>query len=541
VIDFRGGKAILAAMRDITDRKRMETALAASERLYHELVDGVRDVVFSLSPDGVITMLNPAFERITGLRAEDWIGKPFYELVHPDDRARAIEELEEAREGEPRNTPPIRVRASDGYRLAEISTAPRMEDGRLVGVFGIGRDVSERVSLEQQLRQSQKMEAVGQLAAGIAHDFNNVLSIIMANSDLVATDLPDDLAEGKEEIGEVQKAAQRGKAMVRQLMSISRIGELELRPIELGALAEESVTMLSRILPANVRVAAAVEPGLPYVLADRGSVEQMLLNLVTNAKDAMPDGGQLRIEVARDCEPVPGDVEVAERHPFGRVTLAVTDTGTGMDATTLQRVFEPFFTTKAAGKGTGLGMAMVYGLMKQHGGTVSVASRLGEGTTVRLCFPAARAARVTPVATARPVETVVHRGTETVLVVDDEEALRRTAQRILEKHGYHVLVAEDGEAALQTLREPGHRVDLVFTDLMMPRLGGAALYRQATREFGPVRFLIASGYAASEAPDDEGLPSGLPFVRKPWTLAEVLEGVRSALDAPDAGPQGDAI
>jgi CheY-like chemotaxis protein len=201
---------------------------------------------------------------------------------------------------------------------------------------------------------------------------------------------------------------------------------------------------------------------------------------------------------------------------------------------TLQRVFEPFFTTKPAGKGTGLGMAMVYGLMKQHGGFVGVASQVGEGTTVQLCFPVARAARTTPVATAQPREAVDYRGTETVLVVDDEEALRRTAQRILEKHGYRVLVAGDGEAALRILRERGRSVDLVFTDLMMPRLGGAGLVREATRTIGPVRFLVASGYAATDSPDRDQVPPNVPFIRKPWTLVELLEGVRAALDNPTA-------
>jgi len=265
----------------------------------------------------------------------------------------------------------------------------------------------------------------------------------------------------------------------------------------------------------------------------------MLLNLATNARDAMPGGGQLRIVVTRDRDTAPAR-ESGSKGPLDFVTVAVTDTGTGMDATTLQRVFEPFFTTKPPGLGTGLGMAMVYGLMKQHGGSVHVTSRPGEGTTVCLRFPAGRAARVTPVATAGPQEPAAHHGTETVLVVDDEEALRRTAQRVLQKFGYHVLVAEDGEAALRVLREQGRTIDLVFTDLMMPKLGGSELYRAAAKEFGHLRFLVASGYSATEAPERHRVPTGLPFLRKPWTLVELLEGVRRTLDSPVVEPdEGD--
>ncbi|HEX3927080.1 MAG TPA: ATP-binding protein [Gemmatimonadales bacterium] len=374
------------------------------------------------------------------------------------------------------------------------------------------------------------METIGQLAGGIAHDFNNMLSIVMANTELVAAALPPESEEAAAELRDVRDAANRGKALVRQLMAFSRVGTLEPEAIDLGALALRVARMLQRMLPATVSVECVVDPGLDPAWADPGAVEQLVLNLSTNARDAMPHGGRLIISVqaatARDVAQQSPDVRAD-----GYLCLTVTDTGTGMDAATLQRMFDPFFTTKPPGKGTGLGLAMVRGIMEQHGGFVRITSEVGRGTSARLCFPVARGAVPDRASeTAHPGERAL-RGTETVLVVEDEEALRRAVQRMLERYGYTVLTAEDGEIALEMLRRGTPHADLILTDLIMPHMGGIELYDRVMRELGPRRFLIVSGYSPVEAPSSGGPPVGVPFIRKPWTLVEVLEAVRKTLDA----------
>ncbi len=528
-----GAEYFLSSWVDITDRLRAEEARRQAELRYRELFDGVRDIVFSLSPEGEITMLNPAFERITGMPTPDWIGKPFHEALHPDDRARAGEQLAVSLTGQPPDAAPLRLRSKNAYFFAEVRTAPRREGDRVVSVLGIARDVSERVSLEEQLRQSQKMEAMGQLAGGIAHDFNNVLAVIMANADLLAESLPGTATDTPQELRDVQDAAQHGKAMIKQLMGFSRAGRLEPRATDMAALADRVARMLRRILPASISVGTTAEVALPAALADSGTVEQMIMNLATNARDAMPRGGKLSITVGRgDAAALPVDGPDS-RVRSECVSIAVTDTGVGMDAETVRRVFEPFFTTKPAGAGTGLGLTMVSGLMRQHGGYVSVTSRPGAGTTVRLGFAGARGAAVAPRAAGKPAVPVALGGAETILVVEDEEAIRRAAQRILEKHGYRVLTAQDGDVALLLLQQGGRRVDLVITDLNMPNAGGIALYRAVRELLGAQAppFLVASGSEEKQARESEGLPADVPFIRKPWTLLELLESVRQALHA----------
>ena len=511
---------------------RAERERAESEAQFRALIENSSDLITITDATGVIRYQSPSHQAILGFEPGERLGGHFRELIHADDMDRVQHAIDLTLTPDGPAEPVLcRLRHKAGtWRLVE-SVASNMLSVRGVAGFVIhSRDVTDRQKLEEQLRQSQKMETVGQLAGGIAHDFNNMLSVIMANTDLLAATLPAGSGETVEELRDMRGAAERGAAMVRQLMSFSRVSALDLRATDIGALAERVGGMLRRMLAANIAVEIGALPALPLVTVDPGAVEQMVLNLATNARDAMPRGGRLEIAVRRA---EPADLTAADAgrvRPDAYVCLTVTDTGTGMDATTLQRVFEPFFTTKPLGKGTGLGMAMVHGLMNQHGGYVHVTSQPGQGTTVRLCFPVATA---TVQAQERPrADPRLLRGRETVLVVEDEAALRRAAQRILERHGYRVLTAPDGDAALQLLAEPGRTVDLILTDMMMPRSGGADLYHRVMREIGPRRFLVASGYSASEVRGDQELPAAVPFIKKPWTLEEILEAVRKALDAP---------
>ena len=516
-------------------RERAEERLAASESRFRSLIDNSSDLITIIDESGKIQYQSPSLQRLLGYEPEQRVGRSVFELIHPGDVGRVEQALRLAvTAGNRQETVVCRLQHRDGsWRVLETVGSNMLAAAGVGGIVLNSRDITERQELEAQLRQAQKMEAVGQLAGGIAHDFNNLLTVVLANADLVVAALPD-RPEIAEELHDLHAAARRGQAMIRNLMGFSRRRGVEVEPLALGELVGSVTETLRRVLPESVEVRFAAAEPAPSVLADPGAIEQMLLNLATNSRDAMPNGGQLRLEVAREVIPARASREPAWLKPVDYVVVRIADTGTGMDEETRVRVFEPFFTTKPAGKGTGLGMPMVYGLMKQHGGYVLVDSELGRGTTVRLLFPAAAAA-APPAGGAAAVEGSRAEAAgvgRTILVVEDEEALRRAARRILERAGYGVLVAEDGEEALEVLTSRPGEVDLVFTDMIMPKLGGRGLFERVQAEIGPVRFLVASGYAGREVREDHGLPAHVPFINKPWTLDELVTRVSEALEMP---------
>jgi signal transduction histidine kinase len=386
----------------------------------------------------------------------------------------------------------------------------------------------ERRALETQLRQAQKMEAVGQLTGGIAHDFNNLLTVIISNAELLSSALPHASSDLHDHVHDIAGAASRGAAMVRKLLAFSRAGQLEIRSVDLNVVLTDLSTILRRLLPEHIEVEIVATNGPLHLRADAGAVEQILLNLATNARDAMPHGGKLRIVTAIvELDAGFRDVVGGTAPPGRYATVAVSDTGTGMDATTRDRMLEPFFTTKPPGQGSGLGMAIVFGLMRQHGGMLRVETEPARGTTVRLYFPAAaEGATSAPPPTSAPPAG----GSETILLVEDEPDIRRIAQRALERAGYRVLLAGDGVDALERLRQQPSDVHLVVSDVVMPRLGGPEL-RDAVRATGcEVPFLFMSGYAARDARGPAELAPGALVLHKPWTVVELLRRVRQTLD-----------
>ena len=401
------------------------------------------------------------------------------------------------------------------------------ETGRIQSYEMLVEDGTERRALEQQLRHAQKLEAIGQLTAGIAHDFNNILTTIIANADLALDAVPPEDAELRSDISEISGAGRRAAEMIKKLMAFGRREHLDMEPLEVGDLVGETTSMLRRLLPENIRIDFAAEEGSNLIHGNRGAIEQILLNLAGNARDAMSTGGELRLAIGRFTI----DAEYRWTHGWGRpgsyVLLAVSDTGTGMDARTRTRIFEPFFTTKAIGHGTGLGLAMVYGLVKQHSGFIDVYSEVGLGTTFNVHFPLSESVE-TAVPEVAPAE--LPHGSETILVVEDEDAIRRSAQRILERYGYRVLAAADGQEAAEFLREHGNEIDLVVSDVVMPKLGGLQLYEEARDSGAAPPFLFTSGYAPGdvlERVSGEGQPL---FLRKPWTVSDLVLRVREALD-----------
>ena len=392
-------------------------------------------------------------------------------------------------------------------------------------------EAAERRWLEAQLRQAQKLETIGQLAGGIAHDFNNILAVILANSELLASAIPPERSDLLVSVRKVQDAARGGANMVRGLLGFSRRAELNFKTLDLREIVADLSQMVRPILPDNVEMRIVAPPDPCPVWADSGAMQQVLLNLVTNARDAMAQGGTLTIEVLA----TPTQAAHAEPAPWGEAEryycVAVSDTGAGMDQTTVERIFEPFFTTKAPGTGTGLGMAMVYGLTKQHGGFVHVYSEPGVGTAVKVYLPVSPESAAAAATEAAARDEVVG-GTERILLVEDKEELRNTTRRVLERLGYTVIEAPDGEEALELFRSHRDRIDLILSDVLMPKVGGPALY-QAVRQTDPeARFLFTSGYTASDIGQRSLLEPGVLFVAKPWTISELAHQVRKALDRP---------
>ena len=521
--------AIVVNFRDVSERRKAEAALRESEERYRTLVEGVRDIIFALSPEGTLASLNPAFETITGWRREEWVGQPFERLVHPEDLPLALELLGRVVRGELRPASQFRVRTAKGdFRVGEFSATPQLHEGRLVGILGIGRDVTERVQLEQQLRQAQKMEAVGRLAGGIAHDFNNILTAITGYADLLLEDLgPTD--PRRQDADEIHKAAERAAGLTRQLLAFSRQQVLQPTVLEVNNLVSDLEKMLRRLLGEDVELSTRLAPTTGRVKADPGQLEQVIMNLAVNARDAMPNGGKLTLET--------GNVELDEVYatdhyparagPF--VLLAVSDTGIGMSDETQAHMFEPFFTTKEKGKGTGLGLATVYGIIKQSGGFIWVYSEVGHGTTFKLYLPRVEELAERASEPAQGPARAAH-GTETVLVVEDEAPVRSVARQVLERHGYTVLEAPSAEAALDLATRYSGTIHLLLTDVVMPGLNGRELASRLADLRPDARVIFMSGYTDDAVTRHGVLEPGSAYVQKPFTPDAIARRVREVLD-----------
>ncbi|PYP00978.1 MAG: hybrid sensor histidine kinase/response regulator [Gemmatimonadetes bacterium] len=521
--------AIVVNFRDQTARRQAETALRESEERYRTLVEGVRDVIFALSPEGTITSLNPAFETITGSRREDWVGRPFENLVHPEDLPFALELLGRVVRGDLRAVSQFRVATAKGdYRMGEFSATPPLLEGRLIGILGIGRDVTERVQLEQQLRQAQKMEAVGRLAGGIAHDFNNILTAITGYADLLLEDLrPSDSRH--QDVAEIRKAADRAAGLTRQLLAFSRQQVLQPSVIDVRTLVGDLEKMLGRLLGEDVELSTRLAPDTGRVKADPGQLEQVLMNLAVNARDAMPQGGKLTLETSNVdlSEGYAADHYPARPGPY--VMIAVTDSGTGMSEETQAHMFEPFFTTKEKGKGTGLGLATVYGIIKQSGGFIWVYSELGHGTTFKLYLPRVDESADLSRGPA-PARSPAARGSETVLLAEDEAPVRAVARQVLERHGYTVLEAPTAEAALDIAARYSGTIHLLLTDVIMPGLSGRELATRLADLRPEARVIFMSGYTDDAVTRHGVLEPGLAYLQKPFTPDTLGRKVREVLD-----------
>ena len=528
-----------AARQELEERRQAEAALRTSQELYRRVVETSTDAIALFDLKGRVLFASRSARAILGYEPRELVGRRFVDLIHPDDVAGSVEVIVAALAGEGSRPHTARLRHRDGHWISlEGIPAPITDEaGTPEMVLGIARDVTERLraeeerrSLEDQLRQAQKMEAVGRLAGGIAHDFNNLLTAIGGYGQLALASVSDEERGVRRQLEELLRAADRAAALTRQLLAFSRKQVLQPRVLDLNAVVRDVESMLARIIGADVELVTSLDGELARTHADPSQVEQVLVNLAVNARDAMPDGGRVLIETTNADL---GD-DFTARHVGSRagayVSLTVADTGRGMDAETVARAFEPFFTTKGRSEGTGLGLSTVYGIVKQSNGYVAVDSEPGRGTVVTVYLPRVSAVAEVERAHAAPRPAPEPRGgSETVLVVEDEEIVRSLVRELLEGLGYTVLDARDGEEALALLRS-GLPIDLVITDMVMPRMSGRELARRAAKVHPDTAILLVSGYAGDTSAQGP-LDPGTAFLEKPFTAIELAEKVRELLDA----------
>jgi PAS domain S-box-containing protein len=504
------------------------------EQRLQSVLASVPDVVFSVSPDLTqLYYISPACTRVLGFTPEQYSADPprWRAAIHPEDRPRVTSLFDSAASAGRQASAVYRFRHVDGsLRWIEETVVPMRDGrGRVTRIDGIARDVTEQRKLEGQFRQAQKMEAVGRLAGGVAHDFNNLLTVISSYSDLLLEDLAGHDPR-RADVAEIGKAASSAAALTRQLLAFSRQQVLEPVVLDLNAVVTSAEKLIKRLLGEDIAVVTALAPSLGTVKADPGQIEQIIVNLAVNARDAMPDGGKLTLETAN----VVMDQAYLRDHPAATpgpyVMMAVSDTGIGMDEQTQRQIFEPFFTTKEMGKGTGLGLATVYGIVKQSGGFIWVYSELHHGTSFKIYLPRAEegAVAVTPSDQAKQAP----RGTETVLLVEDAPAVRAVTRQVLDRLGYTVLEAPDGKSAVHVATKHQGTIHLLVTDVVMPELGGRQLVERLIALRPDLKVLYVSGYTDDAVVRHGVLEAGIAYLQKPFTPDILARKVREVLEAP---------
>ncbi|HEU4643414.1 MAG TPA: PAS domain S-box protein [Gemmatimonadaceae bacterium] len=530
--DIRGEAfAVLSITRDITARKHAEHALRASEERYRLVTLATRDVVYDWDlRTNTLEMSDAVYEQFhyapgTVRRELSW----WEENVHPDDLSRVWQGLQRfvAERGEVW-ADEYRFRRGDGTWAVVAASGYLMRDaqGTPVRLIGTVRDLTLRKALEERLRQAQKLEAVGRLAGGIAHDFNNILTAILSSAELARGTVPEG-SPAREDLDDIRRAIARGSTLTRQLLAFGRRQVMQPRILNLNEVVRGAERLLRRLISESIKLETSLEPELWPVRADPGQLEQALMNLAMNARDAMPAGGVLRIRTANRV------VEEADARrgpavlPGAYVCLEVRDSGVGMDVATRERLFEPFFTTKEMWRGVGLGLATVYGIVEQSGGTIDVDSTPGQGSTFDILLP--RADLEAPNEVPHHDEPSAGHDGRTVLLAEDEDAVRSSVRRILERSGFHVLEARDGVEALEIWEREHGRIDLVLSDVVMPRLGGRELLARIRAMDPDARVLLMSGYTSNTEAVSELLAAGAALIEKPFAIDVLLSRINEML------------
>ncbi len=537
------GLFVLSAIRDISDRKRIAEELRrANEELHRRtteqlgeyrtrmasIIDTSEDAIYGKDLNGMITSWNKGAERIYGYTPDEIIGKHI-SILAPSDRTDEIPEIlrKIARGVTVDHFESMRV-AKDGRILnVSISVSPlQSAQGEIIGASAIARDITAQKKAEGQLHQSQKMEAIGRLAGGVAHDFNNILGIISACAEFLRDRIEN--AEPAQYIENIKKATERGSALTRQLLTFSRSSAIQPRLLDVNERLRDVGKLLRPLMGDDVEILIVAKSPAAVVEADPGQLDQIVVNLAVNARDAMPRGGKFILETRTENF----DEEFAEQHQnmaAGKyILLAVSDTGTGMDEATVSRIFEPFFTTKEVGKGTGLGLATVYGIVKQSAGHIMVYSEPGHGTTFKIYLPSAD--HKIGLGSKAEVETVSpKRHGTTILLVEDDETMRSLTRQLLQQHGYTVLEADDGKSALDVVESHKGPIDLVLTDVVMRRMSGPELVERLHASHPDLKAVFMSGYTGELIAEREVLKRGITLLEKPFSRAALLNTIHQTL------------
>ena len=530
-MEYEGRPAYIVAVRDVSEQLRAEAALRESEGRFRQIADSVPGILWLTDSEGRLTFLSKTFEEYSKQPADHYYGQLSTNNAHPDDRDASMAQWAAAMQARRPLSYEYRVRRHDGvYRWHLDTCFPRFDDqGRFLGYIGILTDIEDRRTLTEQLHQAQKMQAVGQLTGGIAHDFNNLLTVILGNIEMLVEQLTDPRQRRLAEA--TQDAAERSAALVQRLLAFSRRQALQPTQIDVNALVYDMQDLLLRTLGEDIDISFSRAPDLWQATVDRTQLEAALLNLAVNARDAMVGGGRLTIETANvqiDDAYAAAELEVT---PGAYVMIAVSDSGSGMTAETRRHAFEPFFTTKDVGKGSGLGLSMVYGFIKQSGGHVTLYSEVGQGTTVRMYLP--RLGDRVEGAEVKAEAPSPATGRETILVVEDDDRVRAYVVEQLSGLGYHVIEAENGPAALELL-ERSPDVALLFTDVVMPGgMNGRQLADAARRRRPDLKVLFTTGYTENAIVHHGRLDPGIELLGKPFSRAALAAKVRVVLDTRD--------
>jgi two-component system, cell cycle sensor histidine kinase and response regulator CckA len=534
-LTFAGRRAEVVLANDVTERKRAEEQLRHQLNYTAAITKSLGEGVYALDRRGRVTFMNPAAEAALGYSQAELSGQPMHEAIHfqyadgtprPPDECPLVGALESGEIVEVEDD--VFTRKDGSLFHVSYTSSPIITAGQVVGDVLAFRDISERRTLEEQLRQSQKMEAIGQLAGGIAHDFNNLLTAIIGYSDLSLMPLKagDPL---RHYVGEIKKAGERAAELTRQLLAFSRKQVLQPKVLDLNTVVADLEKMLQRLIGEDIKLRTVLDPELGNIKADPGQIEQVIMNLAVNARDAMPTGGKLTIETSN----VYFDEEYSTLHigvtPGAYIMLAVSDTGTGMDAATQARIFEPFFTTKEVGKGTGLGLSTVYGIVKQSGGNIWVYSEPGWGTTFKVYLT--RVGEDAQRYKQNGAPEKVFRGTETILLAEDEDVVRKLARQVLEMYGYRVLEANNGGGALLICERYEEPIDLLITDVVMPEMSGRTLSDRLSQIRPEMRVLYMSGYTDNAIIHKGVLDEAANFIQKPFAPDVLARKIREVLDA----------
>jgi two-component system cell cycle sensor histidine kinase/response regulator CckA len=528
-IQIKGLWHSVGIVRDITDRKRAEHALRESEKKYRALFEESKDVVYISTPDGKFLDINPAGVELFGYPSKENllqidISKDLY--VYPSEREEFQKLL--ATEGFVKDYELMFKRKDDQHLTVLITaTAVGDEKGAITAYRGIMKDITERKRLEQQLTQAQKMEAIGQLAGGIAHDFNNILTAIIGFGTLLKMETDEDDPR-QSYVNQILSSSERAANLTQALLAFSRKQIISPKPLDLNEIIKGVKNLLSRIIGEDIELSTILTDKDLTIMADSGQIEQVLMNLATNARDAMPDGGNLSITT----DLLSLDKDFTKAHGFKRpglyAAISFEDTGMGMDDKIKTRIFEPFFTTKEVGKGTGLGLSMVYGIIQQHDGYINVYSEVGRGTVFKIYLPLIKSARDEK---HEEIPPTIKKGTETVLVAEDDTQVRALIKEVLAGFGYTILEAEDGDDALKVFSEHTDKIQLVILDVIMPKLNGKEIYEEMQKIRPDIKALFTSGYDANIIHKKGILEETLPFISKPISPEDLLKKVREILDS----------